>query len=227
MSLYSSPISNRLSIILLGILLLLTACASAPKEAPPSQASNAQPATAPSAPSSSTIAVGHGSNATATGSAPMRSGAAASAVKWTPPPRWEAKPASGMRLATYLIPAAGGDSEGAECAVFANIAGGVQANLERWIGQFEQPDGSSSAAKAKQNKETINGFPVTTIDLTGTFAGGGMAMGQPATKKPNYRLLGAIVETPQGEVFFKLTGPAKTVAAAQGEFQTLLKSLKQ
>ena len=52
-------------------------------------------------------------------------------------------------------------------------------------------------------------------------------MGQPAPKKTGYRLLGAIVEGPSGEVFFKLTGPAKTVAAAQGEFQTLLKSLKQ
>ena len=227
MSLHSSSIANRLSIFLLSTSLLFTACASAPKEVPPGQPSNPQSAATASSPSSSTIAVGHGSGAPAPNSVPMRSGDAAGGVKWTAPPRWEAKPASGMRLATYLIPAASGDSEGAECAVFGNIAGGVQANIERWIGQFEQPDGSSSAAKAKQKKETINGLPVTTVDLTGTFAGGGMAMGQPSTKKPGYRLLGAIVETPQGEVFFKLTGPVKTVAAAQGEFQTLLKSLKQ
>jgi hypothetical protein len=127
-----------------------------------------------------------------------------------------------MRAATYLIPAAGGDSEGAECAVFKDIGGGVDANIKRWIGQFEQPDGSSSESKAKRNKETINGFQVTTVDLIGAFAG----MGQPAAKKANYRLLGAIVETPQGEVFFKLTGPVKTMAAAQSEFQSLLKSLK-
>src|SRR5262249_48149986 len=38
------------------------------------------------------------------------------AVKWSAPRRWEAKPAGGMRAATYLIPAAKGDSEGAECA---------------------------------------------------------------------------------------------------------------
>jgi hypothetical protein len=132
-----------------------------------------------------------------------------------------------MRFATYLIPAAGGDSEGAECSVFMNIGGGVDANIKRWIGQFEQADGSSSESKAVRKKETINGFSVTTVDLTGTFAGGGMTMGQPTTKKPGYRLLGAIVESPQGEVFFKLTGPAKTVAAAQGEFQSLLKSLKK
>jgi len=65
---------------------------------------------------------------------------------------------------------------------------------------------------------------VTTIDLSGTFLGGpGMAPGE--GKKESYRLLGAIVEGPQGAVFFKLTGPAKTVAAAQGDFQSLLKSV--
>jgi hypothetical protein len=126
-----------------------------------------------------------------------------------------------------VIPAATGDSEGGECAVFVGIGGGVDANIKRWIGQFEQADGSSSEAKAKQKKETINGFAVTTVDLTGVFAGGGMAMGQPSVKKPGYRLLGAIIEAPSGEVFFKMTGPAKTIAAAQDEFQTLLKSVKK
>lgn len=147
---------------------------------------------------------------------------AAGDAKWTVPSRWESKPASGMRAATYLIPAAAGDSEGAECAVFKNIGGGVQANIDRWVGQFEK-----TADAPKQKKETINGFPVTTVDLTGTFKGGGPMMGQSSGPKPNFRLLGAIVETSEGEVFFKLTGPAKTVAAAQGEFQSLLKSLKK
>ena len=132
-----------------------------------------------------------------------------------------------MRTATYLIPAAAGDSEGGECAVFLNIGGGVDANIKRWIGQFEQPDGGSSEAKATQKKEAVNGLPVTLVDLTGTFAGGGMAMGQPSVKKTNYRLLGAIIEGPNGEVFFKLTGPAKTIAAAQSEFQTMVKSVKK
>ena len=132
-----------------------------------------------------------------------------------------------MRAATYLIPAAAGDSEGAECAVFANIGGGVQANLDRWVGQFELPGGGDPKEKAKTKKETINGLPVTTIDLLGTFKGGGTAMGANSGPKTGYRLLGAIVEGPGGEVFFKMTGPVKTMAAAEKEFQTLLKSLSK
>ncbi len=189
-----------LSLTLLSTSLLFAACAEPPKEISSGQTS----APAQRAASSS-------SNQAST-----------QASAWTVPSRWESKPASGMRAATYLIPAASGDSEGAECAVFKNIGGGVQANIDRWVGQFEK-----TADAPKQKKETINGFPVTTVDLTGTFKGGGPMMSQPSGPKPNYRLLGAIVEAPEGEVFFKLTGPAKTVAAAQGEFQSLLKSLKQ
>lgn len=208
-----TSINWRTSAILFSALMLTACGASAPKEITSNQTTSSS-----------------GSPSTATSSAPATvpmKPSGGSDLTWTPPSSWEAKPASGMRAATYLVPAATGDTEGAECAVFTNIGGGVQANIDRWIGQFEQADGSSSAAKAKQKKETINGFAVTTVDLTGTFAGGGMAMGQPSTKKPNYRLLGAIVEGPSGEVFFKLTGPAKTMAAAQSEFQAMLKSVKK
>ena len=44
------------------------------------------------------------------------------------------------------------------------------------------------------------------------------------TVKPGYRLLGAIVEGPGGNVFLKFTGPAKTIAANQQKFEQLLAS---
>ena len=42
---------------------------------------------------------------------------------------------------------------------------------------------------------------------------------------PGYRMLGAIVEGPQGSIFFKFTGPAKTIAANQTGFDKMLASL--
>lgn len=200
--------SKPFSIVLFVAGLLCAACAAPPKEVTPNQTPTPAPATM-SGTSSSIPAPATQTN-----------------VKWTAPAHWKTGPERPMRAATYLIPAAAGDSEEAECAVFVNIGGGVQANVDRWIGQFEQPDGSASKDKAKTKQETINGLPVTTIDLTGTYKGGGVAMGQPSVPKPGYRLLGAIVDAPSGPVYFKLTGPAKTVAAAQSEFQTMLKSLK-
>jgi hypothetical protein len=214
-----SRIINCVSIVSLSTLAIFSACAAAPKEIQPEQ--SAAPV-AKSTPGSSTIAVGHDSSGLST-SPPGAAGSQGSgSVKWTPPSRWEAKPPSGMRAATYIIPPASGDSEGGECAVFENLGGSVQANVDRWIGQFEKTDGAPN-----QKSETISGLSVTTVDVSGTFKGGGPMMGQSSGPKSGYRLLGAIVEGPEGNIFFKLTGPAKTIAAAQDEFQAMLKSLKK
>ena len=43
---------------------------------------------------------------------------------------------------------------------------------------------------------------------------------------PGYRLLGAIVQGPGGAVFFKLTGPAKTIASQEKSFNQLLASIQ-
>ena len=184
--------------------------------------SNALPPDHP--PTGATGASGDSSGAAASAPSEMTSSSSggSDAVKWTRPARWKEGSSKQMRAATYLIPAAAGDSEDAECAVFLNIGGGVQANIDRWVGQFEKTDGPPA-----QRRETINGLLVTTVDVSGTFKGGGAMMGQSSGPKASYRLLGAIAEAPDGEVFFKLTGPAKTVTAAQNEFQVMLKSLKK
>src|SRR5690606_38101055 len=59
------------------------------------------------------------------------------------PEEWEVRPpSSDMRLAELVIPGPGGD---AELAVFRfpGGAGGVQANIDRWKGQFQPPEGKS------------------------------------------------------------------------------------
>lgn len=225
--------SNRFYLLFTAILFFSVACGGSqqpqPVEQPETTSIRQPPAGAPAGSGAGgTIAVGHGESAAPPSSMPMMGGGASAAggINWTAPPKWQTGPEKPMRAATYLIPAAPGDNEGGECAVFKDIGGGVSANIDRWISQFDQPDGSPSKAKAKQKQETINGLNVTTVELTGVYTAGGMAMGGAPSRKPGYRLLGAIVETGSGEVFFKITGPDKTIAAAQSDFQTLLKSIK-
>ena len=150
----------------------------------------------------------------------------AGGLTWKAPPAWKVDAPRQMRVATYKVPAAKGDPEEAECAVFyfgQGQGGSVDDNLKRWYGQFTQPDGKSSEVAAKTKKEKMGGVEVTTVDLAGTFAGGGMMAG-PSAPKPGYRLLGAIAQGPEGAVFFKLTGPTKTVDGARPAFQKLLAS---
>jgi hypothetical protein len=152
----------------------------------------------------------------------------AGGLTWTAPAEWKSQGERPMRAATYSIPAAKGDAEPAELAVFffgASSGGGVDANVKRWIEQFQKADGTSAAKDANVKKDKIAGLPATTLDVKGTYMGGSM-MG-PSTPKPGYRLLGAIVEGPGGNVFFKLTGPEKTVSSAEKPFRKLLDGLKK
>jgi hypothetical protein len=135
-----------------------------------------------------------------------------------------------MRAATYVVPAVAGDKEDGECAVYyfgPGQGGSVEANVDRWAGQFEQPDGGPSRRVTQIRKQKINSLAVTTIDLSGTYTGSGGPMARAKVSKPGYRLLGAIVEGLQGPLFFKFTGPAKTVAAGQASFEAMLKTLRR
>jgi hypothetical protein len=149
-------------------------------------------------------------------------------MTWTPPSGWIADQPRPMRAATYHVAAARGDAEGAECAVFyfgQGQGGSVDANVARWMGQFEQPDGKPSASLAKTTKDKVKDLPVTRVEVTGTYTGAGGPMAQVPVKKAGFKLLGAIVEGPQGPVFFKLTGPVKTVDGARADFDKVLKSI--
>ena len=154
----------------------------------------------------------------------------AGGIKWTAPAAWKAQAQRPMRAATYTVPKAAGDPEDGECAVFyfgAGQGGGVNENIRRWIGQFEAPGGGPADKLAKTSKGTSNGLPVTRVDVTGTYKTATGPMMQASGSKPGYRMLGAIVEGPQGALFFKFTAPAKTAAAQQPEFEKLLQSISR
>ncbi len=154
----------------------------------------------------------------------------AAGVAWDMPSAWTREHDRAMRIATYSIPAAHGETEGAECGVFyfgVGQGGSVQANVDRWAGEFETANGKPARQAAQVQKTSIAGAEVTTVRCAGTYLAPSMGMGSPAVKKPHYALLGAIVEAPHGLVFFKLTGPEKTVDAAQPAFQSMLDSLRR
>jgi hypothetical protein len=147
-------------------------------------------------------------------------------LKWTPPAGWKSSGTTSMRAATYPVLPVAGDKDAAECAVYffgLGQGGSVQANLDRWTGQFKT---GGKPATAKVAKISIHGLPVTTIDVSGEYSGMAGPTAAPVAAA-SYRLLGAIVESPGGNVFIKFTGPAKTMAANQPKFQQLLDSFEK
>ena len=143
-------------------------------------------------------------------------------IHWTRPERWAVGAPRQMRIATYDVPAADGDNEGGECAIFyfgSGQGGDVDQNINRWGDQFENP------GKVDRSSKVVNGMSVTMVKIAGTYLAPSGPMMESQGKKENYRLLGAIVNAPEGMVFFKYTGPAKTVAASEDEFNSLVDSL--
>lgn len=146
---------------------------------------------------------------------PNGAGAAETHLAWTAPARWKSVPSpNSMRLATYSVPRAAGDGEDAELAI-TQVGGDVDANIERWRGQFDP----GAQATVKKSAKVVHGMHVTLVQIAGTYSGG---MGPAQGAKTNWALCGGIVETDTMPYFFKMTGPAKTVQAACGELDTML-----
>jgi hypothetical protein len=126
-----------------------------------------------------------------------------------------------MRKAEYGVSHVAGDSEDAECIVITfgpGSGGSVAQNIDRWKGQFD------ATGDAKQTTRDVSGMHVTTVEVAGTFKGGGMPGGPPAPPKPGFRMIASVVEAPDGMWFFKLTGPDATVKAAASAFDTMIGS---
>ena len=144
-------------------------------------------------------------------------------IHWTAPSNWKSEGERPMRLATYRVPSASGDQEGGECAVYyfgQGQGGSVEANIDRWKGQFQ---GSKDTPKVE--KRTIHSLKITTLDVSGAYTGMGGPRAPQGPPKQGYRLLGAVVEGPQGSIFFKFAGPMKTVAQNQSAFEKMLSML--
>jgi hypothetical protein len=150
-------------------------------------------------------------------------------LKWAAPAGWKNEGSRPMRAATYTVAAATGDKESAECGVYffgAGQGGSVEANLDRWKAQVLGTSGKP--ADAQIQKRTVHGLSVTVIDTSGVYSGMGGAMSQtPAAPKAGYRLLGAIVEGPGGNIFIKFAGPAKTIAANKQKFDEMVASFEK
>jgi len=148
---------------------------------------------------------------------------AAGGIRWNTPAHWTVGESKPMRKATYVIPAASGSgSEAGECGVFffgKGQGGSVDENLSRWSAQFE------GGAPAKKSQTTVHGLAVHRMDVSGTYLSPGGPMMQSQGKKPGWRLSGAIIEAPEGLVFFKCVGPAKTIEAAEKDIEALIQSV--
>jgi hypothetical protein len=142
-----------------------------------------------------------------------------SGLEFKPAADWTAQqPSSNMRAAELTIKAK--DDGEPLTAVFyyfgAGQGGSVDANLQRWLGQFDgEPEKSTEEIAAGDKK-------ITLLHAKGTYQVG--AMFGPKIPTAGYALLGAVVPGNDANIFVKLTGPQDEVAAIKDKLVALLKS---
>ena len=132
------------------------------------------------------------------------------------PETWKKRePKSKMRLAEFEIPPVGGDREAGELVVFyfgTRGAGGLQANVARWVAQFES---EGREVRTYSGKATAGSYAL--VDLAGTY---NKPVGPPIQRRskrtPDARVVNVFLQTEKGDCFLKLAGGKNTVSANLG-----------
>jgi hypothetical protein len=101
----------------------------------------------------------------------------------------------------------------------AGPMGGVQANVDRWFGQFAEP---REKINAKTEEVTVGKTKVTYVQAEGTYKSG--MPGGPQTPMADYALAGAIIEVSDGNIFVKMTGPRALVKTSVTEFKKMIEN---
>ena len=138
-------------------------------------------------------------------------------LEWQVPASWAVERPRPVRAASYSVPRADGDAEGPECAVFSfapGLGGDVEQNVQLWTQQFTDDVWQSAPTHVLTGQ-----VAVTYVELDGTMRFGSS---RGFVLRPAWKLLGAVVESPRGRLFFKLVGPKRSVEAAREAFRRMV-----
>jgi hypothetical protein len=135
---------------------------------------------------------------------------------FTAPEGWRSvTPSSPMRKAQLEV-ARGPDKADVTFFDFGPGQGGSTAdNIARWYAQFP-----GSEKKQITENVQVGAVKITFAMTDGTFSSG--MPGGPTTPMPGYALCGAIMETAEGSVFVKMTGPDAVVKASIQDFKKMV-----
>ena len=128
------------------------------------------------------------------------------------------KPKSSMRAAQLKYDSEG-DLADVEALFFKFGPQSVQANLDRWKGQFQ------GEADSKSEEKTYGSTKVTFFQASGTYmeSSGGPFSGT-KTARENWVMLAAVIPMDGAVLFVKLVGPAESMAALEKDYVKLVES---
>ncbi|MCI0535374.1 MAG: hypothetical protein L0Z50_09100 [Verrucomicrobiales bacterium] len=134
------------------------------------------------------------------------------------PAKWEwVEPTSTMRKAELKVTDAKGKAEVIFFDFGGGQGGGTKANIDRWLGQFQEP---REKINAKTEEVAFGQRKATFVQAQGTYMSG--MPGGPKTPLKDHALLGAILESDAAKVFVRMTGPIEVVKGAESDFKKMI-----
>jgi hypothetical protein len=131
---------------------------------------------------------------------------------WVLPKGWFAKGASGMRLATILIPQQNKENLSASVTEFG---GGLAGNVNRWRRQVGLP--ALAEVELADSLEKVE-----------TKLGSGYIVALVNPASPGKSMLAAIIPRPSGRsVFLKINGSARSLETIDNDFRSFIRSFSE
>lgn len=132
------------------------------------------------------------------------------------PEGWtQVTPSSPMRKAQLEIARGPAKAEVTFFHFGKDQGGSTEENVARWYAQFP-----GSEKNRKTENIQVGPVKITFAMTEGTFSSG--MPGGPTTPMEGYGLCGAILESPEGSIFVKMTGPDAIVKASTEAFKKMV-----
>jgi hypothetical protein len=151
---------------------------------------------------------------------------AAAGVIFYAPTAWnEQKPDSRLKLFQFEVPSPDPAFQNGQMEVLyfgPNKGGTVQSHVDRWKAEFTETD---KGFPPVSDMRTVNGLRVTTVQIEGIYQS--TMPGADRLPKKDWAVAGAIVEGPEGLLFFKMSGPVVTVRSARPVFDMMTSNIRR
>jgi hypothetical protein len=149
-------------------------------------------------------------------------------LKFTIPAKWQIEMVqSPARGGQWHVPPLHGDGEGGEVVAFyfgPGVGGAAKENIEAWIGTMFNEAGHPAAAEIKHHE--TGGLKISQVVIFGTYNQVVSLPGVPPETKSNYGLVGSVIENPQGNIYWRFTGPEPLITANLPLFNKVIDSVR-
>ena len=143
-------------------------------------------------------------------------------MAWDTPESWQEIPGTGMRMASFNMASAGQEALGT-LITLSGPAGGLDANVARWLGQLglPVPEGAAFAEwlATQERFETQGGLPGVLVDLVPLTREQGESAGEQS-------MMVGVVTLGAQTAFLKLTGPPDLLEQEKDRLKAISRSLR-